>query len=122
MKVLIPLVTRAEDDPRFLSSAAKGADEVALLLVIDTAEMLGKFGFAGSEIMRGTALMGKIKARLAGKKVEEIVEWGGTVTKIIQVAERENADLIALKRHDSLYWRQLEEKIRGGTERKVEVF
>ncbi|MFA4907885.1 MAG: hypothetical protein WC602_06445 [archaeon] len=122
MKVLIPLITRQEDDPNFLSNATRDCDEAVLLLVIDTTEMLGQFGFAASEIMRGTALMGKIRARLPGKGVEEAMEWGGIAAKIVQVAERENADFIALKRHDSLYWRRLEAKIRGGTERKVETF
>ena len=122
MKVLIPLVTRLEDDPNFLANATRNCDEAVLLLVIDTTEMLGKFGFAASGIMQGTALMGKIRAKLPGKKVEEAMEWGGIAAKIVQVAERENADSIALKRHDSLYWRRLEGKIREGTERKIEVF
>lgn len=122
MKVLIPLLTRQEDDAGFLLRAAENADEVIALLIIDQKEMLGKFGFAGSGIMQGNALIARMRQALKGKNVKEVLEWGDTVMKIIHVCERENADCIVLKKFDSFYWREMLEKVRQGTQRKIEVF
>lgn len=107
MKVLIPLVSKKENNAQFLSEATEGAKEIILLLVIDKRELTGQFGFAASEIMQGTAMIEQIKNFLLtkGKHAKEITEWGETESKIEHIALLQKVDKIALLEQENEYFK-----------------
>ena len=87
MKILIPLISRLENDEEFIELAFSEGKEIVLLLVIDTSAMFGGSGFAASDIRQGNGLLEEMKraAETRGKKVEDITEWGDTQQKIINM-------------------------------------
>src|SRR3989344_1411988 len=93
MKILLPIITREENSPEFIDAATQNADNVLLLLVIDTSEMPAwQFGFAAGEIMQGTDFLEDLKKSVGKRKKSavEITEWGNTVSKIAHIAELQN--------------------------------
>ena len=100
MKVLIPLVSKMENDAEFLEQAITKAKEIILLLVIDTTAMKGEFGFAASEIMQGNNLMEETKHTIGLKRktAKAITEWGPTVQKISNIARLQQVNKIAIKK------------------------
>ena len=121
--VLIPLVSRKENNEEFLQKATENAKEVVLLLVIDQKEMVGRFGFAASEIMQGTALMEQAKKILEakGKHVKDIEEWGNTETKIEHVAMLQKVDKVFLMQQDNEYFKSLLKHLKKNLEKKIEI-
>ncbi len=124
LRVLIPLVSKKENNELFLQKATEGAKEITLLLVIDKKEMVGQFGFAASEIMQGTALIEQIKKFLVehGKRAKEIVEWGDTETKIEHIAILQKADKVFLLEQDNEYFKSLVKCLKKSLANKVETF
>ncbi len=123
MKVLIPLVSKKENNPEFLQKATEGAKEVVLLLVIDQRELVGQFGFAASEIMQGTALIEQIKKLLEakGKRAKDIMEWGETETKIEHIALLQRVDKIALLEQENEYFKSLVKQLSKKMAGKIEI-
>jgi len=123
MKVLIPLVSKKENNPEFLQKATEGAKEAILLVVIDKSAMVGQFGFAASEIMQGNALIEQIRKSLEekGKRVKDIEEWGDTAAKIENTALLQRADRIALFEQENEYFKNLVKELSKKLGKKVET-
>src|SRR3989338_4701292 len=116
MKVLIPLLSKDENNAQFLEKAAENADHVTLLIVIDTLSGKERFGFTASQIAGCNSLaeeiIGSLKKKVAG--IEQITEWGDTSTKIRQIAELRKVDIIFLKRQQNQFFDELVEQLRQG--------
>ncbi|MBI2529579.1 MAG: universal stress protein [Candidatus Diapherotrites archaeon] len=124
MKILLPIITREENSPEFIDAATQDADNVLLLLVIDTSEMPAwQFGFAAGEIMQGTDFLEDLKKSVGKRKKSavEITEWGNTVSKIAHIAELQNVDKIVLKKGKTHYWKELLKKLEGATSKKIQI-
>lgn len=107
--VLIPILSKHEDNPDFLNSATRGFDHVTLLAVIDKQEMIGMFGFMANEIRSASQLLEKIKTFLEaqGKLVDDILEWGETGQKIEHAAMLQNCAKIVLAKQENQYFKKL---------------
>ncbi len=114
LKILIPLLSKKENEGEFLEKAIVGATEIILLLIIDTNAMNQEFGFAASEISNGNALMEDVKALLGKKrkKADDILEWGDTLTKIDNMAKLRQVNKIVLMKQDNQYFRDLVKNLR----------
>lgn len=123
LKVLIPLVSKQENNPFFLERAFEGAKEIVLLLPIDTNAMVGQFGFAAGEIRQGNLLAEEIKKSAIAKGIRctEIVEWGDTLSKIDHIAQLEKVNEILLLKQDNHYFRDLLKKLKDKSRKKIEV-
>lgn len=123
MKVLIPLVSKKENNPDFLQKATEGAKETILLLVIDKRELVGQFGFAASEIMQGNMLIEQIKKFLEtkGKRARDIMEWGETTTKIEHTALLQKVDKIVLLEQKNEYFKSLVKQLSKKMAGKIEI-
>lgn len=121
-KILIPLISKKENDSDFLDTAVENAHEVILLLVIDTAAVGGSFGFTTSEISQGNMLVEEIKNYLEsqGKHVFEVMEWGNTETKITNIAKLKEVDKVVLKKHKAQFLKELEKTLKKA-KIKVEI-
>jgi len=109
IRVLVPLLSKMEAEPEFIEKVAKKAQEVVLLLVIDTNAMTGGFGFATSEIAAGNALMQKAKIALGKKRktCNDVIEWGDTATKIEHFAQLHQVDKIYMVKQDNQFFQKL---------------
>ena len=118
--VLVPLLSRSENDSAFLELIAEKTEEAVLLVVIDTDSMLGGFGFAASDIRKGSDLMEQMGKALREKRVlvDDVLEWGDTATKIEHLAKLKKAEKVLLKRQENHYFEKLVEELE---ERKVKV-
>ena len=109
MKILIPLLSKTENKQEFLAKALEGAKEVILLLVVDTKAMPGQFGFAATEIRQGNTLMEEIKKKTTEKKKKctDVMEWGDTLSKILNATRLYKANKIVLKKQDNKFFEDL---------------
>jgi hypothetical protein len=112
---LIPLVSKLENQAEFIEEACSGVKEIILLLVIDTEAMQGEFGFASKEIMQGNKLMEEVKALVGQKRktAKDIIEWGGTLKKIENIAILQQVDKVILKGLDNPYFQQLVDDLKA---------
>ncbi len=112
MKILIPLLSETENEAAFLEKATEGADNVILLVVVD-ASPKEKFGFTASFIQKARSVMEEVKETLAKKKkpCEDVMEWGDTQSKIVNLSRLKKADKVVLKKQDNHYFRQLVKKL-----------
>lgn len=103
MSVLIPLLSKLENDTEFLSQATDGEKEVLLLAIVDSESLELSFGFTATQISQGNALIEEIREILEdnGKRVYDVLEWGSTLQHIINFARLKKATKIALKDQDS---------------------
>ena len=108
MKILIPILSEREDDAEFLEKASKGANEIILLVVVDPSPK-EKFGFAAGFLQKGRAVMEAAKKRLGEKRktAEDIIEWGDTQSKIINIALLRKVDRIVFYRQQNQYFNGL---------------
>lgn len=120
MKVLIPLLSKQENDSEFIEKATEGAKQAIVLLIIDTEAMHGQFGFAATEIRQGNMLLEEIKKTLSEKKIlyKDIVEWGSTITTIDHIARLNNADKVILQKQNNKFFRDL---VKGLKEQGLEI-
>ena|SRR3989344_4609296 len=111
MKVLIPILSE-ENDEAFLEKALSGAQEVILLLVVD-ASPKEKFGFTTSHIAKARAVMEDMKKNVGKKRktAEDVIEWGDTQSKIVNMALLRKVDKVFLKKQDNQYFRELVKKL-----------
>lgn len=115
--VLVPVLSKMENNASFLERVTGEADEVVVLAVIDQSGIVGNPGFAFHEIKVATQLAEEIAALVAasGKKSEAIVEWGETVRLIAQLAELKSCSAIFLVEQKNQYYQKLREQIREKT-------
>lgn len=108
-KALLPLLTGSENSIDFLDFCAKESKEIVVLLVIDTKELIGKFGFASNSIMQGTNLLEDVKEKLEQRKINVIAlsEWGETLGKIENSVRMHSVNKVLIKKHSTHYWKQL---------------
>jgi hypothetical protein len=123
LKVLIPLLSGQENNPEFLEKALDGAKQLVVLLPIDTNAMVGRFGFAATEIRQGNLLSEEIRkaAEERGIACSEITEWGDTLSKIDHIAQLEKANCIRLLKQDNHYFRELLKKLKEKSRKKIET-
>jgi len=121
--VLMPLVSRREDNEAFVHKVCSNADEVVVLLVVDTAAMPGGFGFAASEIAHGNELMQEIKQMVEarGRQCIDVMEWGSTATKIQHLVELQKIKKIFLVKQDNHFFRQLVKDLKEATGTEIET-
>ena len=114
MKVLIPVLSRKENDAGFLEQALHGAKEVVALLVVDSSAMTGGFGFAAGEISDGNSVMDEIKKQAGAKKktCRTVLEWGKTLDKIKALAELNKVDKIVLVKQENHYFKELVKQLK----------
>ncbi len=121
--ILIPLLSKQENNPEFLEKALENAYEANILLVIDKEAMVGQFGFAATEIMQGNLLLEELKQKISGKKIlcQDIMEWGNTEQKILQLAQLKKADKIVMVEQENKYFQDLLKKLREKENEKIEL-
>ncbi len=121
--VLIPLLSKQENNPEFLEKALENAFEANVLLVIDKDAMVGQFGFAASEIMQGNLLLEELKQKILEKKIlcNDIMEWGNTEQKILQLALLKKSDKIAMVEQENKYFQDLLKKLKEKESEKIEL-
>jgi hypothetical protein len=109
MNILIPLLSKTETSPEFVTKAVHKATQVTLVIVIDTKSMVGEFGFAAGEIGLGNAFIEEMQAavKAKNKKCETIVEWGNTTQKIINMAKLKQMDKVVLKKQPNQFFEDL---------------
>ncbi|MFH1391682.1 MAG: hypothetical protein ABIH20_05205 [Candidatus Diapherotrites archaeon] len=119
MTVLIPLLSEKENDEEFLEQALKGTKEVILLIVVD-ADSKEEFGFAASHIQTARLVMEEVKATIGKKRKrsEDIIEWGDTKNKIMNIALLRKVDRVILKKQENQYFDEL---IKNLEKEKIEV-
>jgi len=123
MKALMPLLG-SELDTDFLEKVSKLADEIILLLIIDTQDLDKKpFGFVGSEIMQGNALLADVSNFLKQKNVKttELTEWGLTLQKIVLASKREQVNKIIFKSVENKYFQDLLKALSKETDVEIEA-
>ena len=122
MKVLIPLVSKKENNEEFLKKASEKASEIIVFLPVDTSGSATS-GFTMSEIAQGQKLMDEILARIGKmrKKSDGFLEWGDTVKNIDHVARLRGIETIALVKQDNDFFKQLVKELKKHREYKVKV-
>ena len=113
MNILIPILSESENDEPFLEEALKGVRGVILLIVVDSTSN-EEFGFAASHIQKARRVMEDMKTMIGKKRKrsEEIIEWGETQSKILNLALLRKVDKVVLKKQDNQYFTELVEKLR----------
>ncbi|MBI2598028.1 MAG: hypothetical protein HYW50_02430 [Candidatus Diapherotrites archaeon] len=109
MSVLIPIISKKENNPEFLKKAIKGEKKVFLLIIMDTTATTKNFGFATSEIGHGNELIEEIKKNLEPENVsvDEALEWGDTNTQIINYAKLKKIGKVVLAKQENEYFKNL---------------
>ncbi|MFH1752089.1 MAG: hypothetical protein ABH821_04095 [archaeon] len=122
--VLLPLLSSQENDKSFLTSALKEVSTIVLLLVIDKQDLGKDFGFAANQIYSGNKLLEELKKLLdmKGFEVVDVMEWGDTLTKIVQASKMHKVDRIVLKKMDNHYFKKLVKDLEKQVKAKIEVF
>lgn len=116
MKVLIPLLSKNESNEEFLDKAVKGANEVVLLIVIDTDE---RSKLRASDISSATHFLEEIK-KLVGKKrkkCEDLTEWGETGKKIKNTAILNKVDKISILKQENQWFEEILKELK--TEKEI---
>jgi len=123
MKVLIPLLSKLENDDEFLKKASEKAKEVIVFLPVDTSGAATS-GFTMSEIAQGQRLMEEIKAKIGRmrKKCEGILEWGSTAKNIDHIARLRGIETIALVKQDNEFFHETVKSLKKKRDYKVRVF
>ncbi|MFH1895344.1 MAG: hypothetical protein ABIJ74_02040 [archaeon] len=111
MKVLIPLLSRKELNEEFIEKAVKGANEIVLLMIIDTVD---SNSLKASDISGATHFMEEVKKAVGKKrkKCEDFTEWGETKTKIKNTAIISRTDKIVFFEQDNQWFKELINKLK----------
>ena len=120
MKVLIPLLSRHEKNEEFLDKAVKGANEVVLLIVIDTDE---RSKLKAADISSATHFLEEVK-KLVGKKrkkCEDLTEWGETRKKIRNTAILNKVDKISLLKQENQWFEEIIKELKEEKEIKNRI-
>jgi len=121
LKALIPILSKEEWKPEFINKVLEKANNVVLLSVIDRSELGGQFGFAATEIMQANKIMEGIESELKRLKVrvESLVEWGETASKIDHLARLKKCDFIFLQKQGNKYFKDLVAKLEKSRDKKT---
>ncbi len=114
MSVLIPILSKQENDTEFLSKAIHEQTYVYLLLIVEARSLDSTFGFTASQINHGNALINEIKTILEkqNKKVYDTLEWGDTTPRIINFAKLKKITKIALKNQENEDFKKLVKQLK----------
>lgn len=120
--ILIPLISKKENNQEFLDKAIDKVKEVTLLLVVDTASMPREFGFGAMEISDGRKLMDEVKQAIGKKrkKALDIIQWGDTFNKIDNTAKLKQIKTITFLKEDNEYYKELIKKLKNQKSYKIE--
>jgi len=123
MSVLIPIISKKENNEVFLEKAIKKEKTVFLLAIMDTNAAATNFGFATSEIGHGNELIEEIKEYLKPVKVtvNDALEWGDTNSKILNYAKLKHIKKVALIKQNNKYFKDLVLELKEN-KIKVELF
>ena len=117
--ILLPILSDEENNEEFLEKALKGTRDIILLIIVDADSNL-EFGFAASQIQKARAVMEGV-TEIIGKKrkrYEDIIEWGDTQSKILNLALLRKVDKVVLKKQENQYFEELVKKLKS---EKVDV-
>jgi len=111
--ILLPILSEKENNEEFLEKALKGTREVILLIVVDT-ESKEDFGFTTSHIHSARTTLEEIKITIGKKrkKCEDILEWGNTFNKIMNIALIKKVDKVILKKQENQLFEELVKKLK----------
>ncbi|MCR4369084.1 MAG: hypothetical protein NUV67_04225 [archaeon] len=114
MLLLMPILSEGENDEAFLEQALKGANNVILLIVVD-AHTNEEFGFATSHIQKARTILEQVKANIGKKRKhsEDLLEWGDTQNKVLNVALLRKVDKVVLRKQENHYFEELVKKLRA---------
>ena len=117
--ILLPILSENENNNEFLEKALKGTGEIILLIVVDT-ESKEDFGFTTSHIHSARAVLEQIKLTIGKKRkrCEDILEWGNTFNKIMNIALIKKVDKVILKKQENQLFDELVKKLK---KEKIEV-
>jgi len=120
MKIMIPLLSKHENNEEFLKQACEKAKEVILFLPVDTN---APAGFAMSEISQGEKMMVEMTASIGKmrKKADSLLEWGNTSKNIDNVARLRGIELIVLLEQDTEFFRELVKTLKKKRDYKFKV-
>ena len=98
MRVLVPILNPSYAQEPFIQHVVREASVVYLLLVLDPKSAHNPFGFKTSEIMLGRETVDLVKSKIKEHKrlCTDMLEWGDTLEKMVQIAEMKNVDKILL--------------------------
>jgi len=117
--ILLPILSDEENDEQFLEKALKGTRDIIILIVVDS-DSKQEFGFATSQIQKARSVMEEV-TEIIGKKrkrYEDIIEWGDTQNKILNLALLRKVDKVVLKKQENQYFEELVKKLK---DEKVDV-
>jgi len=122
MKVLIPILSKRENNDEFLKKAIEKAKEVIVFLPVDTSGVATS-GFTMSEIASGQKLMDEITAKIGRmrKKSDSLLEWGDTVKNIDHIARLRGIERIALVKQENEFFEQTIKALKGKKDYKLLV-
>jgi len=117
--ILLPILSEKENNEEFLEKALKGTREVILLIVVDT-ESKEDFGFTTAHIHSARTTLEEIKITIGKKrkKCEDILEWGNTFNKIMNIALIKKVDKVILKKQENQLF---EELVKNLKKEKIDV-
>ncbi len=122
--VLIPILSKQENNPDFLIFATENATRALAVVVIDKTEMIGPFGFASTEIKHANTLLEQVSNFLAMRSIptETILEWGNVSQKIMQLAELRRCGSIAVIKQPNEYYKKIVKEIKEHTKIPLKEF
>lgn len=122
MKVLIPVLSKKENNEQFLKKATKRARAALVFLPVDTSRA-GTPGFTMGEISQGKQLMNQIKTRIGKmrKKCETLLEWGDTIKNIDHIARLKGIERIALVEQENEFFKKLLKELKKKKEYRVKI-
>ncbi len=115
MDVLIPILSKTENQDTFLDTAAEGAGKIYLMIVVEAKNLEYDFGFTTGQISLGNQLMEDIKKYLTekGLLVFDVLEWGETIPKITNFYFLKKIKKVVLKKQENDYFKKLVKELKG---------
>ena len=122
MKVLIPILSKKENNEEFLRKALEKAKEVIVFLPVDSSGATTS-GFPMSEIASGQKLMDEITAKVGRmrKRSDSLLEWGDPVKNIDHIARLRGIERIALVKQENEFFKQTVKALKGKKDYKLMV-
>lgn len=122
MSVLIPILSKKENEKNFLEKATENEKEIFVMAIVEPKAFELDFGFTAKEISHANALMEEIKKNLEaqGKKVTDVLEWGETLHKINNFAKLKKTKKICLKKQENPSFKKLAKELKE-QHNKVEI-
>ncbi len=111
-RILLPLISRHENNAAFIEEATKKVKEAIILLIVDSFNP--GYGFNASELRDGTKLLEEVKTLIGLKRKTaiDLTVWGETKEKIINTAIIRGVERIVLIRSQESWFKELEKDLR----------